>query len=291
MKIRGVKVTSVLITLGILIILIIASPAHAFALVLNISDPFIVSGNTINFAVSSIIPENEQIKIEKFKVNIIGPENISCEFTPNGEIIGECPGISINVVAIPDEISNYGYGGYGYGYNVFTNGTLSYMVSFNTNSHKIGIYSTEFILVSEGKEFKKIGNNLFIFDKDGLRGCSIRAKDGAIYLNNESFENKNNKLSFHIPLGNAVAGEGSLQVQSKGQRVTYDFTVLGVLENNPSNALVITKGVYKFGRTNTTKNEISMLSIDKKYERLSLASKSLNVADMKINLMNSPCLK
>ncbi|MFA6023457.1 MAG: hypothetical protein WC781_05200 [Candidatus Pacearchaeota archaeon] len=297
---RGVKAITVLITLGILSLLIIAAPAQAFALSFVISDPYVSFGQTTEFTVSSKIGPNENIVINQFILNIYGPETITCEFLPDGTLLNDCDGITITPLQNINTTNSscYGYNGenncggygYGYGYDSFTNQTLAYKISFDTGSHKPGIYQTEFVLLSEGKRHVKPGSSLFIFDRDGLRGCSVRAHKGILEIGNQTIDSPNNKLSFNVPLENAVLGSGSMLVQADKERFVYNFKVKGVLENNENNALVLVEGDYKSGRLGNSTSEIAIISIDKKNKELSLAGKKITATNMNVNLLTKKCL-
>lgn len=294
------KVVSILITSGIIILLIFTGPAEAFILGIKIPNPYARSGDTVVFSVSSVFSSNEIVSLNRFKIELNGPENISCEFYPNMSKIGNCDGLNIKQISLPQLNFGYGYDGSlgygynaGYGYNNFGNGTLSFNISFNTKAHRPGIYSTKFTLITGNNKFSEYGGTIIVFNATELRGCSIRARDGLLsgsLINNpEDNEDKNNnRLSFNIPLENAVSGHGSFSAQTNKERIIYDFEVLGVIENNAQKALILTRGNYQINRIrNNTLSDLVLINLDKKNKEISIAGKKIDVSNMDVTLMRN----
>jgi hypothetical protein len=304
MKNRGLKAVSVLITIFIICFLIYSGPAAAFILKFSISNSFVELGKKATFFASAVIENNENLPISKFRIELNGPETIYCEFLPNGTKLTECKGFTIKPTSLanstpgygyqPDcEIGTYGYGYEGYGYQKcvnFTRGILGYNITFDTTGHLTGIYSTKYISFIGRKQISKDGGNLFIFNKNAMRGCSIRADRGFIdnSLLGGNISNGKNKLSLSVPLENAVLGQGSFLTQIKKGRMSYNFEVMGVLENSPQRAVILISGNYQLNRIeNKSNTDLILINLDKKNKELSLAGKKLDVSNMRVTLMRN----
>jgi len=313
MTVKTMKVISLVFGVAFVFLLIFSAPAQAFILNLAIQNQYIELGKSTTFNVSTEVENGENLKIDKFIIEISGPTIISCEFLPDGTLLNGCEGISVDVVSsgnlsqgnngnqttgeTPVQI-DYGYGyeaGYGYGYEYgydysyyYGKGLLSYNITFNSMEYPRGIYNTEFIMIIEGKEYKKSGKALFIYDKDGLKGCSIRAQRGEIEesISKGNYTGVRNRLSFNIPLKNAATGQGTLTSQNSDNRLNYDFEVLGVLEGDETYSKILVKGVYRINRLDKTTDELSVIYLDKKAKKLTLTGKGITATDMKVSFMN-----
>ncbi|HRZ85602.1 MAG TPA: hypothetical protein P5277_02370 [Candidatus Paceibacterota bacterium] len=317
MSSKFIKSISLLFGVTFIFLLIISAPAQAFIINLAIQNQYIELGKSTTFNVSTEVESNEKLNINKFIIEINGPTDITCEFLPDGTLLNDCEGISISVVSsgnlikndnqtygdTPAQISGYysdycgeygygcaGYGGYNSGYSYYGKGILSYNVTFNSMGYSRGMYNTEFKMVVDGKEYKKDGKALFIYDRDGLRGCSVRAQRGDIEIKDSVGNNYNgtrNRLSFNIPLKNAVAGQGTLISQNSDSRLNYDFDVLGVLEGNKNYSKILIKGIYRTNnKINKTSSELAVIYLDKKNKVLTLAGKSITATEMKVSFMD-----
>lgn len=293
MKTRGFKLLSVILTVFILVMLIMVAPANAFTLGIKIIDQFVQLGQKASLSVSANFAPNELVALNKLQVNLNGPENISCFFLPDGTKLSGCDNLTIVRTSTSNISSQYGYDagyGYGYGYNFFGNGTLSFNITFNTQGHKAGVYTTEFIIYNGNNVVTKTGDSIFVIDSNALRGCSIRAHKGTFELGNTTINNSNANLNLFIPLKNAAGGTGELFVQAGKDRISYDFNVVGAIENNHNNALIVVSGTYKVGRVNVTHPEFSLISLDKKAKVINIAGKKITVSDMDVNLLTKSCL-
>ena len=282
---KSIKILSVLTTITILLLLIMAGPAQAFTLWLISSDQFVRSGQKTNFFVSAKIESNEKMPITKFSFVLDGSEKISCEFSPNGTIISGCKGMTIKQIS-DTQMVGYGYcNGYGYGYNdCFTNGTLSFNITANTKNYKTGIYSTKFItFLNNEQDGEKTGDPLFIVDKTILAGCSVRANGGSLDSEGEN-KNSRNKLSFSVPLPNAAPSDGSLQAQGSRKRITYGFEIIGALSNDINNAQILVNGDFRENR-NANIRQLAVINLDKKNKVVDVAGKNMNIDDMDATLM------
>lgn len=287
MKVINYKVASTILSVIIIGLLIYAGPANAFSLGILIGEKYIKLGESAKLFVSGDIEENELIKVESLSAVLTSnTKNIVCTFYPNGTFISGCEGFIISPYFNVNEtysIPSYGYGyGYGYGYSVFKNGKIGYNLSIDTSIIGAGIYSTKIIMHLENGDSEKEGEQLYVIDVDGLRGCSIRANKGELLINNQ--ETSRNKLSLNIPLQNAVMGSGSLQSQLKNNRITYDFKVVGVIQNTPFDAYILVRGNYRENRGNP-KSETTLIYLDKKNSLLSMTGSKINVDEMKVTLM------
>jgi len=93
----------------IILLLIIAGPAKAFDLSLDINNKSPIHGQTITLTAEINIKAGEYLPIDYLTLTLSGPENQICEFYPNGTIKQNCKGITKI-----ERISSTGYG-YGYG--------------------------------------------------------------------------------------------------------------------------------------------------------------------------------
>lgn len=282
-----------------MILLIISGPANAFILQLTIGEQYVKLGDKTTFTVSSVVDSGEELNIQKFVIKLIGPKNVYCEFLPDGTPIYDCEGMNITLLSEGNKTADgatydYGYQGYGgYGYNyaygyIFGKGILSYNITIDTSEYPRGLYSTEFDMIVDEKVYKEEGKVLFIYDKDGLKGCSIRAHKGEIEERTTgNYSSLRNRLSLTIPLKNAAPGQGVLQTQSSKTRLIYDFEVLGLLESTPLTSKILIKGTYRTERNsiNNTKEETAIIYLDKKNKLLNLAGKSITAQNMNVNLM------
>ncbi len=289
MEKRSTKIISLIVTISVITILIISGPALAVTLGINVGQKFVKLGEKIQFSVASILENSDNLPIDKFTVELTGPTNKSCDFLPNGTAINGCDTFILKQLSSAQEIVGYGYlpcqaGGYGYGYGYcsnFTSGTFAFNISIDSKNMSSGIYSTRFIMYSGNNVFEKIGDNIYLYG-DFLRGCSVRAQRGE--FDSEVFDGSRNRISFSIPLKNAVPGTGTLISQERNQRLVYDFTVLGVLENSENSATIISKGSYKLNRNNFSTSDITLMYLDKKNKELSIAGKKISVVGMDVNL-------
>ena len=89
MKIAS-KALSALVAVGILVLLVLAGPAHAFNLKLDILDNYPSQGDKIFFTLSADIDSDEKIILDKFQLRISGPVNQTCTFSPEADPISGC---------------------------------------------------------------------------------------------------------------------------------------------------------------------------------------------------------
>jgi|SRR3989338_6931006 len=264
---------SSLITVSVIILLIVAGPAQAFILQLSIPDKDVTKGENITFIASTTIEDQEVLNISHFIFELNGPKTTICKFSPQGKVIEGCEGITI------EQISSIGYG-YGYGY-VFSNGVLSYNITLNTSNYSVGIYKTLFLMFFDNQNFTQKGDKIIIrgkVDPDG--SCSVRGNNGDITVNGTAFD-KNNKINFYIPLNELSKGTGSLTSQTRRSRLSYDFKVGEILENNNNRLKVIVNGQYKINRTKPIKEE-AVIMVNKKNKTIDIIGDNLKINDMNL---------
>lgn len=169
------KNLSWLASAAIILLLVIAGPAQAFNLFLTFDKHNPIRGEIVTFTAGINIKAGERLPIEYLTLTLDGPETQVCKFSPAGEILGVCKGITNIVRITPDYgygYNNYGYGygyrsgnhhgygytwgyGYGYGYIQGESRELIYEITLDTTNYQVGDYETELmvkILNTEAKE-------------------------------------------------------------------------------------------------------------------------------------------
>ena len=145
----GVKTTlfSVIINVAVIVLVLFLSVnASAFILNLNSDKEEVVRGNKINFNFSVQIQEDDP-NITQFNIDLVGPQNVSCAFDSEGNLIDSCPGFTVT----KKSSGEIGYG-YGYGYG---GGNLEFEIIFDSTLYKGGFYDIDFSLVSGNETFIK----------------------------------------------------------------------------------------------------------------------------------------
>lgn len=66
--------------------------------------------------------------------------------------------------------------------------------------------------------------------------CSIRAKDGAVSIDEINFQNA--KLNFYVPMKNAMNGKGYLTAQTNKKRLSLNFNVVKITKTDSDNLVV-----------------------------------------------------
>ena len=264
------KLAAGILTVSILIILLLAGPAQAFILGLVIDNPEVDKGEQISFEASVEIESGEVLDIDYLILRLNGPQDVECMFNTDGSIISGCLGMSIQLIESPPY--NYGYG--------FEEGFLKFMITLDTGYYYAGRYTTSVemqigndLIVQEGEDI------LIKTTVDELEGCSIRAKDGGLFVEGKEYERDD--VNFHIPLGNANNGKGSVTGQVGRDRFSYKFDIIEILENNDDYANILVSGEYRIG-TDKDKAEDAVIYFDKINNRISIAGDSivLNNADI-----------
>lgn len=147
---RGVsaKVISIILTVVIIGLIVLAGPAEAFTLNLSSSTPSVNVGEEISFIAELNIAEGELLPVEYLELSVGG---VLCRFDVDGTNISGCAGLGI--VRIEDANSTYGnfsgnfsgteYNfGYGYGYGYGGAGRLAYNITLDSTVLGTGEHPT-----------------------------------------------------------------------------------------------------------------------------------------------------
>ncbi len=273
------KLASAFIVFLIVTLIILAGPANAFQLGLDINKDVINQGENAKFQVSANVESGEIIPIDKFIFNISGPKNSVCEFDSKTNIIVGCSDITIRQISVGNET---GYD-YSYGYKTYNPGLLSYELILNTSSYDTGEYHIDLRVISKGDILKKT-NGVFYIGANGLNGCSVRADDGEIIINGESFDSPRNKFSMKIPLSQAIDGKGYFTAQAGRNRINYDFKRIMVLHNDENYASVLVTGQVRTGAKDKV-SEKAVIYLYKKDKRIDIDGDSFDIQHMDITFM------
>lgn len=279
---------AILVTIGVIIIILMAGPADAVILGLSMlnSDTDVIKGEDVNFEVSVEIESGEVLyidyiilKLDNSIKNIYGCDfldDVECKFFANGSIISGCEGILIEQT----NTTNFGYGySYGYGYE---EGVLKYKITLDTNKYIVGDYKSSLLVYSGENVFEKDGAEFSIIsESDLLESCSIRAKNGLLDVKGQDLDSRN-KINFYVPSDNAKNGRGSLNGQLGRNRLSYGFDIIELLEDNEDYSLIYTAGKYKMGREEKSDEE-SLILFDKLNNKISLCGDNVNIKNMEIN--------
>jgi len=274
MSFKKTKIAAIFVSIGILTLLFMIGPIQAFILKLTVSDTSISVGDELTTIIDMEIEEEEILDVNYFLIDLSGPISISCMFLPDGTKISSCNGITI------EDISDTGFQ-YGYGY---TQGHLTYKITFNTGNYPPGIYNTKIISFVGEEIIVENGPEIVINSEHPLlESCSIRAKEGNLEVDEINFEDKG-KLSFNIPKGNSVNGKGSLIAQYNRKRVSYKFDVVEILSNNEDSASIRVSGEYKING-NEKISETAIINIDKVNKKVSLIGNDIISENMEITFI------
>ncbi len=157
------KIIAGIFTAMILALLVVAGPAEAFILDMSLSDDKPAAGESVTFDVSTEVESADAPADVSFFTLLIKHENkkdvISCSFTPDGEPLSDCPGITIV------KKSSAPHFGYGYGYSGFGAGKFAFDIILDTTGIKHGAYRTFFIANVAGEEFEEEGKKLIISER------------------------------------------------------------------------------------------------------------------------------
>ena len=145
------KLVSVLVTAGILGILLMAGPAFAYLVSLNIADDSVEEGQDVEFTANVQIGSDEFVDIQNLTLEVFGPVNRSCVFDVNGNELSGCEDVDVELVSAPNFTFGYGYG---YGFN---DGNLTYNITVKGDGLEAGNYSSEIILNVAGDESSYAG--------------------------------------------------------------------------------------------------------------------------------------
>lgn len=259
------------ITFLILFTLMLAGPAEAVILGLSVDDTNVAKGELINFQASAEVEAGEFLEVDYFILKLIGPELVDCRFDVNGTPISGCTGLYITKISAPP----YGYG-YGFGQGLF-----KFNITLDTSYFRSGKYETYLQMWVGGMPYQKRGQDIHIRPGagfDDMEGCSIRAEGGDLFAHQDGFGE--GKINFHIPLGNANNGKGSLTAQKGRQRFSYKFDVINVHENNEFYANITVKGECKVNGQKMQKT--AYIYYNKTADTIGVSCSDLNIENMEI---------
>lgn len=145
------KFYSILLTMSIIGILILAVPSQALTITLSPpSDSKVELGNEVSFTATFNIKTDEQVPIRDLNVKV---GNDICEFDVDGTLLSGCTGVTVEVIKFDSLYligdnkfkylgDNYDYGyGYGYGYSKHSgNGEIVYKITIDSNEFSLGKY-------------------------------------------------------------------------------------------------------------------------------------------------------
>ncbi len=174
MPIQKRKITAGAVTTLILVLLIIAGPAQAFTLNLQVDNDVVEQGKKITFTASVDINSGENIPIEELVLILDGPEHRECVFDITGKMKDnwECHGINIKKLPYPQIQQGYGYRygyshGYGYdfGYGYGYTDNLEYEITLHSQKFEVGGYESYLKIKTENKKFTEKGPDFEIKNK------------------------------------------------------------------------------------------------------------------------------
>lgn len=276
------KIFAFILTFIIIGFLIISGPANAFLLSFESSRTNVQKGDAVVFTISVDAETNEFSNVNNLTLILEGSNNLNkveCKFYPNATIISGCKGISIMLI----NKEEYGYG-YGYGYG--SDKSLAYSITLNTTQYHTGTYSTEIIVFADSKTFSKTGDDLTIYSGGSggqslnINGCSIRAKDGKLYVNSSLF-GINNKVDLNMNFNNNGKGQGSLISQDYKNRFSYSFKLKDNLLLNGSNSQIDASGYYRLNKVKFD-NEDAVVYINKENKKINIIGENFEVKGMDI---------
>ncbi len=169
---NSIKLIATIFTIAILGLILFSGPAQAFILGLTIDNPSPTKGTSVTFSATLDLQAADMyLPIENLSLIITGPTLVTCVFSPSGNSISGCTGITIN----PIDVSSYygfiiggnssgvynGYGydftdGFGYGYNSGIGGdivNLTYTITLDTTSYATGTYTSRLTALIDAQTF------------------------------------------------------------------------------------------------------------------------------------------
>lgn len=162
---------SIIATFLIIGILILAGPAKAFILDIEIEDNEKFFGEELNVEASFEVENSERVPVDYFILNLKGPKEINCSFLTDGSKISGCGDIMITVLSTASSDqgnltgSNSGVDynwGYGYGYGHGGNKIFRYNITFNSSNLGAGTFETYFIASISTDKIVKRGEDIII---------------------------------------------------------------------------------------------------------------------------------
>ncbi len=257
------KYASVAITVAIVLMLILSGPANAVRMEISVDNTTPAQGEEITFTVkTNITGDDRYVPIENYSLLMSkdGSTVRNVEFAPNGTILSDDTGISIDPIAVPSSSdyghgpgygydSGYGYGysfgyGYGYGYgNGAGGGTVvyEYNVTINTSGFDIGEYNAQ-VLLNTGNSVKSNFSSL-------ETSFTISSKQADISDYVEPDGTVNNTFSITSASGNLTltVPNGTIAKDSSGNALNTSMTI-GTKTSNSSMDLALTSSESVVGK-------------------------------------------
>jgi len=157
------KILVIIITLLVLSVIAFAGPAKAFVIHLVADKSTMIKGEAIVFNASVTINSNDNLQIDKLILELNGPQNIYCNFKPDGTIISGCDGFTIKDISENNNNPGYGYGySYGYGYGYGQDKVLKYEITLLTENYTTGVYTTSLVIPINEEIFTGNGPSITI---------------------------------------------------------------------------------------------------------------------------------
>lgn len=239
------KYASIAITLGVMLMLIIAGPASAITMKMVIDNIAPTQGEEITFTVTTNVTGIDKF-VPMANLSLVltkdGSEVKNVLFTPGGTLLSSSTGISINAINAPsssdygfgygeavDDRYGYGYGtnysfGYGYGYAA-NNGAggattiYTYNVTINTTTFDTGEYSAQVILNTDNVAKSTFESPMTNF------AVSNKVSDISSYV--ETNGTVNTTFNVVAASGNAtlVVPSGTIMQNSNGSALNTSITI------------------------------------------------------------------
>lgn len=271
MKKCGLRALTVLTVGGIILLLLLIGPVNALIMRISISNSYPNIGDLTSIIASAKVQQMDTAAFNNFTIMISGPQIIQCTFFPNGTLLTSCPGITIKTINQPQQA--------GYGY--YEPGSFEFNITLNTSQLTIGNYDVTLKAHTSDGTRTSPKQTLKILKQGQLtQSCSIRASNGVGIFNNQTFQ-KNNHLSVNVPLKNAKDGQGSITLQDKSSRVSYEFSVLDAYSTSNKTIIFDVTGNMR----KDLGNKLSLtgeIIFDKTKMKISFVSPTLNANNMGI---------
>jgi len=268
------KLISLFLTLSILLLVLMLGPVEALILGFSVLDGIISRGEPVKFEISVEIEQGEILDIQKITLLLKGPEDISCEFLPDGTLLTACPGIQITQT----QSSQYQYG---YDSQGFLPGFLEYSVSLDSLAIQPGQYQSYFILSTPDSDVQSPEQLVYIQPPEAVQGCSVRANGGTATLDEETFENRN-KLNLYVPSNKALNGKGSFTAQN-GNRVSYTYQVNNAVQSDENTITFQVSGELR--KHLNVYNEDATITLNKATNKMNVNGGTLDIENMDISFM------
>jgi hypothetical protein len=275
------KILAGVVTVSILALLLVAGPVGAFIMDLDLSDNNVKVGTSVDIIATATFEQGDDFNVSYFVLDLDGPVSISCTFLPDGTPITSCNGITIQQIHAPVYGGGYGYG---YGYGSFV-GNYTFKITLSTLNYPLGTYETNLLALTTQGVMEFQGDDLTIYDEEITLGrCSVRAKDGEMYLLGDFFGTENDFSYYHPHSGNSQ-GQGFLTAQYRNQRFSYKFQTEDIISKTPNQIEILVKGKYKI-QTGPWKEDVeAILTIHKNQNRVTLTSTDFGGYESNINFL------